>query len=1728
MEERFGALIYASDKITVFRSEEDDMGARLYKTYPGMMQQADAEFRLTHEYNITRYLLEDQVTLEKHEGKSVLSRPFIEGVSLMEHLKKDGLPIDELLAGALSLVGDLRRLQSKGVLHLDLNPANIIVDNQGKYHLIDFDSSVQVGPNLKILGNELGIRVSPAYMSPEQTGRINRPIDQRTDLYGLGATLYHMATGRRVFPLEDQLELVHAHIARKTESPKNLREELPVALSDIILKLLSKDGANRYGSAMGVEADLKRCQELVAQGELDDSFALGVVDFSDQFIISQKLYGRDDHLKKLRQAWEETTVGQVDLAVVAGEAGTGRSQLVEAFLKDLGGEVQALTGKVTDSGEATAYAILDQAFGKMVDRLLSGNPQLMVRRKESLMRTLGQNARVLTDLFPSMAKWLGPQSEVEDLQGQEALNRLEYTLLGFLGWLTDGERPTIFVLENAHLCGKASQGLIRQILAMTSKNKVLVMLTVSEDHGDMDWGEEPIQHIVLDNWSKLEMQAMLADTLRTDRTYVEGLANALMAKSLGNPLLTEQVLQLLFEERLISPDRERMRWTWDEKAIAAYDVSDHVAELLVRQLKKLPQTSTAVLKLAACIGTEFDNVLLGKVYQAEGLDNSLDSLRREGIISLVDVRLVKQENDETIVEQQYQFAHARLRETVLGWLQPEERRGHELAIGLSLLAYSDARLTGATLYSMLGFLNAEPSEVTDTATRGQLVKYNLRAAEEERSTLNYEPAHTYAMAGLAFATPADPLRYRLTFLAAQTDYLRGDYDTMETWQEELLPLISSPVERLQVFMLKIDALFSQAMHHEVLQYVADLLGDYGIKVKPQPKQLDIILALIPLKGSFGKYNLRESQERGFMDDPEERVLTQIVTRAMESAFFVDRDMYALLVAKMTARIMKKGLTEQGTVVLASYGIIAVSAFSDFKVAQSLGEAVEVWVEQVSSQRNRALLYFVYNFFFAHWYKPMRETFPQLERGLKEAVASGDPQYISYSLNNLFTNRYMSGSNWMEIRDLVLEHKELALATQAKTGNYFSVISGSQVLEMTNPTASDEPWRLVGGLITEADEPILKNHSNNTTLFGYSFVRFSLAVRVGNWPKAAELARIGMEYMEYSKGSSPWKTHFLYMAAALLRGDGGKEALKFAKKAENQLKKWYKSFPEMRGWYHAVVALRLEAQGKVDSAETAFGEAVAECYKENSPYITAMVVEWSAEFHKSQGNALQHRALLTEAYYLYQEAGLSAKLYRLRQDFPWLERRMTTAAHSHDSVSQTLAMSSKGVAASLDMQSLLRTTEAIASEIAIDRFLERLMDIIIENAGATRGVLVLDRKGSLVVSSEKDVNDSVAALGATLLKEYENLARSVVQWVLNTNEVALIDDAKETERFKDDDYLRESEVQSVICLPILRQGERSGLIYLENNLTTGAFTRQRVDFLQLLLGQIAISLENAILYEGLEEKVRERTREITNQKEIIEKTNQSITDSINYAQRIQQALLPARNLLTEHFAESFVLLMPRDIVSGDFYWMSHQQNKAGESITFLAAVDCTGHGVPGAFMSILGISFLDQLVENGIHMPADILTALEDKIQYTLRREDGPSSSHDGMDMALVAYNHTQKELIYSGAVNPILYFQDGNEYTIKGRRPGIGGGLAEKPFENHVIPITSPTQVYLYSDGFQDQFGGPDGRKFMSKRLRGTLASIYEKPFAEQQQTLANILSEWSGNLKQIDDILIMGVRIDP
>ncbi len=593
--------------------------------------------RLEHEYEIATQLdaagAATPVALTRHEGRTVLLLEDPGGDPLDQILEcNHGQPLDltRFLRIAIPLANAVRRIHEHGLIHKDVKPANILVDEaRGGVWLTGFGIASRLLRERQDPEAPEVIAGTLAYMAPEQTGRMNRSIDARSDLYSLGVTLYQMLTGQLPFTADDAMEWIHCHIARQPTSPGD-RAGVCEPLSSLVMKLLTKSAEERYQTASGVEADLRRCRlEWESRGRIAP-FPLGERDVSDRLLIPEKLYGREREIETLLACFDRVVAhGTPELVLVSGFSGIGKSSVVHELHKMLVQSPWALyaSGKFDQYKRNIPYVTFAQAFQSLVRSVLSQGEVELGRWRDSLSEALGSNGQLIVNLVPELELIIAAQPTVPDLPPQEAKNRFQMVFRRFLRWCVRAqEHPLALFLDDLQQLDSATLDLPRTLLDHT----LSVHLMLVGAYRDNEVGPSHplsrtveairatharVNEIVLAPLEVGDVGRLIGDALHCAPEHARTLAELVEEKTDGNPFFAIQFLIALADEGLLALNCVEAVWEWDTKRIRAKNYTDNIVDLMVRRLKRLSITTQDALKNLACLGNMAEIGMLGIVYE---------------------------------------------------------------------------------------------------------------------------------------------------------------------------------------------------------------------------------------------------------------------------------------------------------------------------------------------------------------------------------------------------------------------------------------------------------------------------------------------------------------------------------------------------------------------------------------------------------------------------------------------------------------------------------------------------------------------------------------------------------------------------------------------------------------------------------------------------------------------------------------------------------------------------------------------------------------------------------------------------------------------------------------------------------------------------------------------------------------------------------------------------------
>ena len=1712
------------------------------------VEKFNSEYELTKNLDIkgiSKILKKDFV-----QNKHVLFMEYIDGYPLKEFFNSQKFDLNTFLVIAKDIVTTLGEIHQHSIIHKDIKPQNILVKKEGnETKIIDFGLASKFNIKTSSSDNPESLEGTLEYISPEQTRRMNREIDYRTDFYSLGITFYHILAGKLPFETEDAMEIVHYHIAKMPPPLHEIQPTIPKVVSDIVQKLLSKNAEDRYQSAFGLAHDLEYCLQKNKEGELNklSGFRLAEKDKTGALNIPQKLYGRDEELDILLQSFERVCQGALETVFVSGKAGVGKSALINEIHKSIRAKNGLfLFGKYDQLQRDVPYSAIIQAFNVQIDFVIAQSAAKIQVRKRIILNAVGELGGVLIDIFPNLELIIGKQPPVPKLEAQEAQNRFNYIFRNFISAISRKENPIVLFIDDFQWADSASLNLFRMLLG-SKQIRYLFLLgayrtnEITGSHPFKMFIDEVVQEpigakdIELKPLSIEFMNLLLKETL-DDAPDVEGLGELIYSKTRGNAFFTEQFLKSIYEDKHLYYNFSLRKWQWDIHKITNLNITDNVIDLLTNKIQKLPEETQIVLKLASCIGERFTLGTLSVIYEKSPEDTIcyLSDALVEGILMPE-----KTDKKNDLLNLEYKFLHNRIRQAAYSLISKDEKKPYHLSIGR--IFYKNAGDAGleAKLFDILTHFNYGKDLITDPNEKKLLIDLNVEAGVRAFSSSAYEAAFNYYNTSIRLLENNSwQKKYHKSLIiytnAIETAFLSGDFATTEQLILQTLEHAKNTLDKVRIYEIWILLYTAKQEIALAIRKGLEMLNMLGIKIKEKPSKIDI-LGLIVKAGiaMIGKKpeDLLEAPE---MKSDIQSAIFQILQTLGIPIYLTGGNLVAVSALTQVILSIKHGNSQSSPVAYASYGIILSGVLGKVEKGYKFGELAVKLIEKYDAKKFYTRVNYLVSALIKPHKKHIREVLDPLIRISEIGLETGDVEYATFSFWTYVPYAYFAGKPLTDLRNKIQNF--INTATELKREAIVTRLNIYLQLIVNLQNNSEQPYKIIGNIIDENEVLEQSYKINETGIIAHlSLPKLMVSYLFGEYEEAIKFSDILNENLNNFR--SLYLVYVFYFYDSLSRLAIYKQSSKIEQKkilkrvAENQKKLSVSvkfAHKNSAHKYYLVQAELCRIKEENLEARDFYDKAINLAAKNRFVSEEAIACELAGKFYLTSNNNHLYQYYTDKAQALYSQWGADTKASQLLKDVQTPERSSGGSNSIHHSNSQRGTTTARSYQ-SLDLNTILKASQTLSGERALKSLLKRMMDIVIENAGAEKGFLILKRKDGWYIEAEGNTNSKeVKTLQSIKVDEKsENskdlkLASSVVHYSIRRGVNVVLDDTNENEMFSKDDYIRQYSPKSILCMPVINQGVINSILYLENNVLSGVFTSNRLKILEILSSQIAISIENALYYEDLEEKIQVRTSDLRNAKNELEKTHKSITDSINYASRIQNAVLPDATVFDGYFQQHFVFYKPRNVVSGDFYWLK----EVGRNLIF-AAADCTGHGVPGAFVSMLGVSQLNDIVQRPhANSASSILEELRKEVKasfgHSSKRE---AASKDGMDIALCYLNVDTQHLQFAGANNPLYIIRNSELIEIKGDRQPIGSYLRERPFTNHEIQLQKDDTLYLFSDGFVDQIGN-NNAKYMKKRFRQLLLSISDKPLNEQKELINSAYEDWKNNTQQVDDILILGIKI--
>jgi PAS domain S-box-containing protein len=1398
------------------------------------------------------------LAITRHDGHTVLVFKDPGGESLdrvLERASRQPLDLTYCLRTAIGIATALGEMHRRGLIHKDIKPANVLVDFNDNVWLTGFGIASRLTHHIQSPAPPEIIAGTLAYMAPEQTGRMNSSVDTRSDLYSLGVTLYQMLTGELPFAAVDAMEWIHCHIARRPTPPRD-RAAVPELLSSLIMKLLAKNAEERYQTASGLETDLRQClAEWQSHGRIDP-FPLGAHDASDRLLIPKKLYGREREIDALLTTFNRmVTHGAPELVLVSGYSGVGKSSVVNELHKALVPPRGLFaSGKFDQYKRDIPYATLAQAVQTLVRQILVKSEEQVSKWRSAIAEAVGSNGQLIVNLIPEVEVLIGKQSPVPDLPPQDAQNRFQLVFRRFLSVFARPEHPLVLFLDDLQWLDTATLELLERLTTDADIRHLMLVGAyrdneVSPSHPlartleSMRNANVRVQEIMLAPLGIDDVDSLVADALRCAPERARSLAQLVHEKTGGNPLFAIQFLTALADEGLLSFDPVAQAWQSDIDGIRAMKYTDNVVDLMAEKLKRLSTTTQEALKHFACLGNVAEVATL-TIAQGKSEDELHDALSEA-----VDAGLIFRH------EHAYQFLHDRIQEAAYSLIPENSRAGIHLHIGRTLLAGMTADKLAEHLFDVANQLNRGALKLVDPDEKVLVATIDLSAGRKAKTAAAHKSACVYLASGTDLLDERDwASHYEFTFNLwierAECELLSGNFEKAEQLIDELLQRDMPKVDQAAVYCLKVRYHITKSENQQAVTDALTGLRLFGIDIPAHPSWEEVEVEYETFWQILDGRPIESLIDLPLMTDPKMKAVMLLFSVLTAPAYFTDFGLWCIQLCRMVKTGIQHGTSDASAHAFAYWGVVIAGAFHRYHDAHRFAKLAYDLVNKHGFVAYQAKIGFALGT-VAFWTQPSASAIDFARMTFRAAIEMGDLTFACYGMIQSVTGLLLQNAPL----DAVWRESDIALdlARKANYGDAADIIVNQQrfIATMLGRTVTFSSFS--DAQFDEATfEAQLTGDRMPLMIAWYWILKLKARFLSGDYTEALAASDRVKPLLLAAAAQITLLDYFYYAALTIAACyehasvDLQKAWRELLTAHLEQLGEWAENYPPTFADKYALVSAEIARLEKRDpDAMRLYEQAIRLARDHGFIQNEGLAYEVAAQFYSARSFETIAHAYLCNARNCYDRWGAAGKVKQLDARYP----------HLHDPRGSASLAATIGVrVAQLDVETVVKASQALSSEIVLSKLIENLMRTALEHAGAERCLLILLRADEPIIEAEAATVHGIvkAAVRHTAITS-ANLPESVLNYVIRTRERVVLDDASVRNLYSEDEYIQVRRPRSVLCLPVVKQTKLVGALFLENNLTPRAFTSDRVAVLELLASQAAISLENANLYSDLQRK-----------------------------------------------------------------------------------------------------------------------------------------------------------------------------------------------------------------------------------------------------------------------------------
>lgn len=1423
-----------------------------------------------------------------------------DGINLQEFIDLYDLNLKEKLRVFIKIANIIDQIHKLNIVYKDINPNNIFINVKTKeIKFMNFGIASEMKSGISFLMKTNEIEGSLKYISPEQTGRTNFQVGYSSDLYSLGVILYQMCTKIDPFEYSNSMKIIHAHIARKPVSPKDLNKDIPLVISDIIMKLLLKVPVERYQNASGLIADLKECLYQLQTTKKINYFAIGKKDINRILQIPEKIYGRDKELDRLSSIFEKVQNNKKQLLVITGQAGIGKTYLVHKFCSEISENGCYYTWGKFDQYQNIPYSALVQAFKGLIKQLLMEPNEKLKIWKEKLDNALCVNGQVIIDVIPELELIIGKQPEVYKLDPEQTLNRFNQTFKKFLGVFTHLENPLIIFIDDIQWADSASMDLLLAMLEDKNNNKLFLILAsrFQEQYYKLKnkWDEYYNTQIV--NFNKISLKVfnnkeiieIILNILDCSEPTARKIADLVIKKTDGSSFFVLQFLQELYNKSLIKYDSNCLQWKCNFEDLKNTELSDNLMELMVHRFNHLSNNTIEMLKVASCIGNTFSITSLVQVIHSIEEMNfaNLNEVIDKGLSEAKEQEFIVPLNNKNKMDNNYKFVHDKIQQAAYNLLDNKTKINiHEKIGEYYTEIYSEEELR-EKVFIVVEQLNKTADLIISESNRIERIRLNLWAAEKAKISVAYESAIIYLKAGMFLTEERDwndnhSLIFDLFKERIEIEFLLGNFIFSQYLIEKTLKHTKIYIERAKIYCLLLVQYTMQGKYQRAIEVGNTALKILGVDYAQ--KDLDNLINVDIKKLEEIFKNKRELFFENLipMKNEDKIIAMDILSKLITTTYLFDNKLWKLTVITAVKLSLEYGYTSGTAYAYAGFGNVLVS-HGEYSLANEFGQLALELNAKLNNGSQKCRVCEVVSGHLNHWKNHIKNAFKISDIGYQAGIECGELQFAAYiKMLTEVLNRFASGENLISIQSNLDEYLEFCEVTQNKLMVDF-LLSAKNTIENLNGMKKNFYKN-----VRFEEEGFIKRCYKNNSLLSICYYRIFKQQEkflFGAYKEGVTYSEKAEEYLKYIANTIMNSEHNWYYSLCLLACC--KEASKLDKKKymekvlHNQEKMMIWSEHCQDNFWHKYLLVEAEIEcidGNYEKAERLYEEAINYAKKNRFVQDEGICNELTAEFYFRMGKDKIASLFLKEARSLYEIWGARRKVCHMENKYPEIFNRLNNNKNYYEqrNIYQ------------VDIETIMNISQSISGEIELDNLIKRLLKILLENAGAEKGIFLMKSDDKMRIQGYIDLNKT-SIMQNILVNQYSEIPQSIIDYVIRTKENIVINNAYKEGLFTHDDYIVKNKIKSIFCIPIIYLNNLKGIVYLENNITVGAFTDEYIEMISMFSSQIAISIENALMFEKLISVNTELEKKVENRTEKIKKTIKKLQCEIKERKKAELTL-----------------------------------------------------------------------------------------------------------------------------------------------------------------------------------------------------------------------------------------------